>query len=254
MKTQIFVQARLGSTRLPGKVLHKICGKSIIQIIFERLQKVQNIDDIFLVTGTKESNHLLVNESEKLNLKYFCGSEENVLDRFYKASNEFNSENIIRITADCPLIDFNILNHGLEIYEKINCDILSIVRKRTFPHGFDFEIFRRKSLEESWKDNLSKYSNETEFLNTFIPPTKYMLEKKKFKNYDLVNKEDLSHIRLTLDYPEDFIVISKIYETLYKKNKYFTMNDILNFLNNNKKILDLNRKYINLNHELDIEK
>jgi len=207
-----------------------------------------------LVTGPEEINKALVREAVKLKLKSFCGNEKNILDRFYKASKEFQSDVIVRITADCPLIDINIINKGLKIFNQKNCDILSIVRKRSFPHGFDFEIFTKESLEISWKDMISKFPTEKEFLHSFIPPTKNMLEKKKFQNYDLINDKDLSRIRLTLDYPEDFEVIRRIYEGLYEKNKFFGMNEILKFLENNPSILEINQKYINLNHELDIEK
>jgi len=254
MKNHIFVQARLGSSRLPGKVLKKILGKTIIELIFERLQKVEGIDEIFLVTGTKDKNKPIIEESKKLSLEYFCGNEDNILDRFYKASLQFNSDNIIRITADCPLIDFNIISKGKRVFEEVNCDILSIVRKITFPHGFDFEIFKQDSLKKAWEDNLNKFSNKNEFFNSFIPPTKYMLEKKKFKNYDLTHAENLSHIRLTLDYQEDFELISKIYENLYEKNPFFSMDEILNFLNNNQYLLAINRKYAKYDHWLDIEK
>lgn len=254
MKTHIFIQARMGSRRLPGKVLKKIMGKTVVNLILERLKNVQDVDEIFLVTGPSKINGPLINEAKYLKLKTFCGNEINVLDRFYKASIKFESDAIIRITADCPLIDYDIINKGLKIFKEINCDILSIVRKRSFPHGFDFEIFKNTALATSWNDMLAKYQNEDEFLESFIPPTKNMLEKKKFNNYELIHSENLSKIRLTMDYPEDFEVIREIYQDLYKKNKFFGMKEILKFLEENSKILEINQKYVNFNHELDIEK
>ena len=227
MKNHIFLQARLNSTRLPEKVLKKICGKTVIELIVERLRQVDNIDDIILVTGSELENKSLIDEAKKLNLTYFCGNDENILDRFYEASMKFNSDNIIRVTGDCPLIDFNVINKGLKIFLEKDFDILSINRKRTFPDGFDYEIFKKKSLHTSWEDNLKLYQNKSEFYTTFISPAIYMLENKKFKNYDLINESDYSYLMLTLDYPQDLELITKIYEQFYHHNKYFALNEIL---------------------------
>jgi len=227
MKNHIFLQARLNSTRLPEKILKKICGKTVIELIVERLRRVDNIDDIIIVTGSELENKSLIDEAKKLNLTYFCGNDENILDRFYEASIKFNSDNIIRVTGDCPLIDFNVINKGLKIFLENDFDILSINRKRTFPDGFDYEIFKKKSLHTSWEDNIKLYKNKSEFYTTFISPAIYMLENKKFKNYDLINESDYSYLNLTLDYPEDLELITKIFEQFYPKNKYFALNEIL---------------------------
>ncbi|MFB5630904.1 MAG: cytidylyltransferase domain-containing protein [Nitrosopumilaceae archaeon] len=243
MKNHIYIQARLCSKRLPNKVLKKILGKTILELMIERLYKVNNIDKIILTTGSKEENNELVNEAKRLKIDYYCGSEENILNRFYQASKKFNSDNIIRIMADSPLIDFHLINKGLEIFLTHDCDILSIDRKPSYPHGLNFQIFSRESLEKSWKDHFKNFNNIKKFENTFISPTIYMLEKKKFKNYDLVGLENTSHLRLTLDYEEDFTVIKKIYEGLYPQKKFFALDDVLNFLKNNPDILDINKKF-----------
>jgi len=254
MINQIFIQARIGSKRFPGKVLKKICAKTIIELIIERLEKVKNIDKIILVTGSIDKNKSLVDEARHLKLEYFCGNEDNVLDRMHKASQKYNPDNIVRITADCPLIDFNIINNGLEIFLKNNFDMLSNGRKRTFPHGYDFDIFKKTALKKAWEDNVKKFENIKVFHNTFIPPTKYIVEKKKFINHDLVNEIDLSGIRVTLDYPEDFEVIKKIYENLYEKNRLFGLEEVVKFLEANPHILDINRQHVLTDHGLSIEK
>ncbi|MFH1841393.1 MAG: glycosyltransferase family protein [Candidatus Nealsonbacteria bacterium] len=241
---QIFIQARMGSIRLPGKVLMKICGKTVIELIVERLQKVKDIDRIVLVTSNKKQDEPLVKESKKLKIDYFKGSEENVLDRFYQASLKFKPDNIIRVTGDCPLIDFNLINKGLKIFKKGNYDVLSNTRVRTFPDGFDFEIFKSGVLKTSWQEN--------KFKEKFINPVKYLLEKKKFKNKDLINNKNLSNIRLILDYKEDFELIKKIYESF--KNKYFTQKNILNILKKKPYLLNLNKKYICLDYGIKVEK
>ena len=149
MKNHVFIQAHLASKRLPGKVLKKICGKSIVELIVERAYNIKNIDEIILVTGSVDKNNTLVDEAKKIKISYYCGSEENVLDRFFQASKEFNSDRIIRITADCPLIDFNIINIGMSIFDRNNYDILSNNRRKTYPHGLNFEIFKQSALHNA---------------------------------------------------------------------------------------------------------
>jgi len=243
MKVVVFLQARVNSKRFPAKVLKKIFDKSIIELILERLRKIKDVENIILVTGPLEKNKLLIDEAKKLNLEYFSGSEENVLDRIFQASLKINPDIIIRITADCPLLDFNVINQGLKIFKKNQYDILNNYRERTFPHGFDFEIFRKEALHTSWQDYRKKFKSEDEFYHTFITPAKYMLEEKKFKKYDLINDKNLSHIRLTLDHPEDLELITKIYGSLYKKNQEFALAEILELLKENPSLLDINKNH-----------
>ncbi len=254
MKIQIFLQARMGSTRVPGKVLLKICGKTIVELIVERLRTVKNIDKIILLTSTSRENAQLVDVAKRLNIGYFQGSEENILDRFYQASLKFKPDAIIRVTGDCPLIDSDLINKGLTVFNKDNYDIVSNARIRSFPDGMDFEIFKRSTIAESWQEQFNKFKNRIEFDKTFCSPTKYILESKKFKNKDVVNRNNLSDIRLTMDYKEDYEVIKAIYEALYKKNKIFKLDKILNFINNNPRLLDLNRKYIHLDYGIEVNK
>ena len=242
----VFVQARLSSTRLPGKIMKKILNKTIIELVIERLYKVENIDKVVVVTGTKEKNLELINEIKRLGLDYFCGNEENVLDRFYKASNEFSPDNIIRVTADCPLIDFNIISRALETFAKSEYDILSNNRIKSYPHGFEFEIFKKEALHRAWNELSKKYA-KNEFEQIFVNPTQYMLQTQGFKNYDLVHTQNLSHLRLTLDYPEDLKLITLIYELLYHVNRYFTLNDILVLIQNNPSLLNINKRYADNN-------
>jgi len=243
----IYIQARMSSKRLPNKVMKKICGKSIIKLIVERLKNIKNVNKIVLVTGPLTKNKLILDEALHSNIEFFCGNEENILDRFYSASKKFNSDIIIRVTADCPLIDFNLINKGLEIFLKNKNDVLSVNRKRTYPHGFDFEIFTSSALKKSWMENLKKIGDKEKFLNTFLPPTKFLLEEKIFSNYDLINDENLSNIRLTLDYPEDLEFIKKIYESLYYENRNFTLKEILGLLQRNPELLKINKMHSKFN-------
>ena len=245
MVTHIFVQARVKSTRLPGKILEKIYDKSILELITLRLKKVKDVDDIIVVTGTMKENMPLIEECNRLALRYFCGSEENILDRIYKASLAFNSGVIIRVTGDCPLIDATLINEGVEIFYKNEYDILSNHRDRTFPDGLDFEIFRKNALKRAWVDKMLEYNNnEKKFSEVFVNPIQYMLDSTKFKKYDLINNHgNLSSLRLTLDYPEDLELTKKIYEALFQQNKCFGLNDILELMQKNPQIRQINEKY-----------
>jgi len=241
-KYHIFLQARIHSTRLPGKVIIKIEGKSIIELIIERLKKVNCVDGIFLITGPYSENRLLVEEANRLDIGYFCGCEENLLDRYYNASLKFNSENIIRVTADCPLIDADLINKGISIFDENNNDILSVGRIKSYPHGLDFEIFNTKTLQNAWKDIFTSYADDQKFKNSFVSVDEYMLTNNKFTCYDLTNDVDLSQIRITLDYPEDLELIRQIYHELYKKGEYFGLKKILNCIKKNPDLLNINKK------------
>lgn len=234
----------MGSTRLPGKVLMRICKKTILELIFERLSKVNRIDRIILVTGPEDKNEELIREASDLGIEYFSGSEENLLDRYYNASKKFDSDNIIRVTADCPLIDFDLINRGLEIFNA-NYDILCVGRIPSFPHGLDFEIFKSTALSTAWKKTSDRFGDFEKFNSTFICPTEYILSSPDFKKYDLVSDTDMSRIRITLDYKEDFELISKIFGTLYNKKQYFTSSDILEILRNDPSLSLINAKYAN---------
>ena len=154
----------------------------------------------------------------------------------------FKSDIIIRITGDNPLIDSDIISEGLEIFEKNQYDILSVNRIPSFPHGMNFEIFKKNALIKSWKENLKQFHSKEDFYNTFINPVKYMLEKNEFINYDMINKEKLDNLRLTVDYKEDFLLVEKIFQE-YKDQKYFGLKDILKYVRKNSSLLDINKKY-----------
>lgn len=243
MKNHIFIQAREKSTRFPEKILQKICGESLVSLMIERIKKIKHIDDIFLVTGPSELNNQVISEFKRNGIEHFSGSEENILDRFYHAAKYFESDNIIRLTGDNPLLDFNIINNGIDIFLNSKYDILSNNRKKTYPLGLNFEIFSYHALEKSWKLTNKNFVNQSDFLNTFIPPTSFMLQNVNFKQFDFIYSKNLSTIRLTLDYPEDFKLISKIFESLYFKNKFFGLDEILKLIEKNPELLEINKKF-----------
>lgn len=238
MKVVCLVQARVGSTRLPGKILKEICGKTILHHEIDRLKKCKEIDEIVIATTDKEDDDKIVNEAKKLSVKYFRGSENDVLSRFYYAAKENNADIIVRVTSDCPCIDFEILDKMLiyfkEKYKEKQVDYLSNTIKRTYPRGYDIEIFTFSALEKSYINAKKEYEREH--------VTPYIYDKtNNFLKLSFENKDDYSEYRVTLDTIEDFIVIKNIFENLYYKNPYFKLNDVVQYLNNNLHIVDINK-------------
>ena len=238
MKVVCLVQARVGSTRLPGKILKEICGKTILHHEIDRLKKCKEIDEIVIATTDKEDDDKIVNEAKKLSVKYFRGSENDVLSRFYYAAKENNADIIVRVTSDCPCIDFEILDKMLiyfkDKYKEKQVDYLSNTIKRTYPRGYDIEIFTFSALEKSYINAKKEYEREH--------VTPYIYDKtNNFLKLSFENKDDYSNYRVTLDTIEDFIVIKNIFENLYYKNPYFKLNDVVQYLNNNLHIVDINK-------------
>ena len=238
MKVVCLVQARVGSTRLPGKILKEICGKTILHHEIDRLKKCKEIDEIVIATTDKEDDDKIVNEAKKLSVKYFRGSENDVLSRFYYAAKENNADIVVRVTSDCPCIDFEILDKMLiyfkEKYKEKQVDYLSNTIKRTYPRGYDIEIFTFSALEKSYINAKKEYEREH--------VTPYIYDKtNNFLKLPFENKDDYSEYRVTLDTIEDFIVIKNIFENLYYKNPYFKLNDVVQYLNDNLHIVDINK-------------
>ncbi|MEK7510273.1 MAG: NTP transferase domain-containing protein [Patescibacteria group bacterium] len=225
MTPHIFIQARLGSKRLPGKVLFKILGKTVIEHIVERMQRVEGAQRIILVTGPEEKNFLLVQEAKRLGIAYFCGSEENLLDRFYQASLVFRSEVIVRVTGDNPLIDPGFISKAIPVFLKESCDILVMPG---LPYGMGFEIFSQEALQKVWQAAKEKHGKD--FDTVFINPVASLLQDKEFRRKDMFYEKDLTNIRLTVDYQEDFDRAKEMYEALYRANPNFGLHEILGFL------------------------
>ena len=141
MKTVIIVQARMGSTRLPGKVMKMINGIPIIELIVKRLKKSREANEVVVATSKQPENKVLINHLQKTKTKIFCGSENDVLDRFYKAANKFRAKIVVRITGDCPVVDVGLIDNFIRKFKNKKPDYLSNCFPPTFPDGLDIEIF-----------------------------------------------------------------------------------------------------------------
>lgn len=235
MKIICIVQARVGSTRLPGKVLKKICGKTVLEHDINRLKQAKNIDEIVIATTTKKEDDAIVDEAKRLNVKYFRGSERDVLSRYYYAAKENKADIVIRVTSDCPCIDYQILDNMIKKYLNNieNCDYMNNTIERTFPRGYDIEIFSFKCLKVAFEEAELDY--EREHVTPYLYDSKNNFKVKCYKN-----NIDYSKYRLTLDTQEDFEVIKRMYEELYSSNYYFLLDDAMKFLKNNPEISNIN--------------
>ena len=232
-KIVAIVQARMSSTRLPGKILMNIEGKPVIWHIIERLKNAKNIDEIVLATTFEKADDPVEKFAKKNKISYFRGSETDVLDRFYKAAIKYKATIVVRITGDCPLTDPEVTDSIIETFMKEDYDYVSNTLEPTYPDGLDVEVFSFKALEKAWKE--AKLQSEREHVTPYV-----WKNKKKFNVFCIKTNSDLSYLRLTLDNKEDFELISAIYSELYSKKKLFLLKDILALFKEKPELTEIN--------------
>ncbi|WP_068470838.1 cytidylyltransferase domain-containing protein [Candidatus Protochlamydia phocaeensis] len=224
-KIKILVQARMGSTRLPGKVMKEVLGRPLLDFQIERLQQARLPHGIEILTTTESSDEPIVAFCQKKGLAYFRGSEEDVLDRYYQAAKEGKLDVIVRVTADCPLIDPDILDHIIAVYLAAfpTYDYVSNGLERTYPRGLDVEVFSFAALEKSYRE--AKEPEEREHVTPYI-----YRHPELFHLKNISHSPALDHYRWTVDTPEDFELIQLILDRLYPLNPRFRLQDILALL------------------------
>ena len=229
-----FVQARLNSSRLKDKVIKKINNKTLIEILLKRLSKSKLVDKVVVLIPEEKNENELEKLIKEKGFEVFRGNKNNVLDRFYKASKKYKSHYIIRITADCPLVDVKIIDKLIKIIIKKKYNYVSNTSPATFPDGLDAEIFTTKILHHTWKKAKTKYDKEH--------VTPFMIRSKSKKKFNLMYKKDLSSNRLTVDYIEDFQLIKKIFN-YFKPNIYFNWEKVFELKNKKKQWFYKNKDY-----------
>ena len=228
------IQARMDSKRLPGKVLLPILGKPILWHIYNRLQFSKKLDEICISTSTNHEDDEIIKFAQTNKIKYFRGNENNVIIRHLGAANNFHADVIVRITADNPLVDPEIIDELISLYENNpELDFLSNNKVHTFPIGLDIEVIPKKTL-----DKFIPISEDPYFYESFIG--KYIYDHPNdFKSKALrLQKPNL--LRWTLDYPEDYEFIKEVYSNLYNEKKIFYMRDILKLLDIKPEIKKIN--------------
>jgi spore coat polysaccharide biosynthesis protein SpsF len=232
------VQARMGSTRLPGKVLKEAAGKPLLAHLLERLARAETLDSVVVATSTDPLDAKIAALCGRLGVPVFCGSETDVLDRYVQAARKFDFDVIVRVTGDCPLIDPVLVDEMVRLFLKsTGCfDLMTNRHPLTFPDGLDFDVLPREALERAGREATAPHHREH---------TVPFFWEKGLRVHNVVDPENrFRRHRWTLDYPEDFELIRRIFEALHREGEYFGMSDILAFLEKNPELSLLNARYI----------
>lgn len=237
MKPKIvaMIEARMGSTRLPGKVMMPFVGKPSLELIIERLRRSRTINQIIVATTTNKTDDLIVDLCKKLNVSFYRGSEEDVLKRVVEAGQKYLADIIVRMTADCPLIDWRIVDRLVKTYQSGNYDYVSNVIQRSFPIGFDVEVFSLRKLQEIEK-------TATEQIYREHPPYYFYANPDKFRLRNLKADKNMfwPDLRVTLDTKEDYLVLTKIFEKLYPENSDFSAKDVVELMRQHPEWITIN--------------
>jgi spore coat polysaccharide biosynthesis protein SpsF len=226
MKTVGVLQARVSSSRLPGKVLKLILGEPMLFRQIERVQRSQRLDHLVVATSKLAEDDAIADLCSSINVKCFRGSLDDVLDRCYQAVQSFNPDQIVRLTGDCPLCDPDLIDNLVEFHIAGDYCYSSNTLNPTYPDGLDVEIFKLSCLEAAFKE--STLQSHREHVTPFI-----YQQPQRFKLGSYRSDIDRSHLRWTVDEQLDFELITKIYESIYYHNRNFMTKDVLDWLENN---------------------
>jgi len=243
-KVDVIVEARSKSKRFPKKVLKKIGNKKVLEIMIDRLKNIDGINDIIIATTRNKEDEEIVKIAKKKNVKFYKGSENDVLKRVLLAAKKFKTDVIVEITGDTILVDHKISNDVIEFYLKnkkkydfVSNDIQIYLNNRKIngPLGFSTKVFSTKILSKI--DKLTKHPIDREHVANYIVKN---YKKFRIKNVNLPKFLKNENFRLTMDYKEDYEVIKKVYGNLYPKNKNFTAIDIVDYFKKNSKVKLIN--------------
>src|SRR3989344_763144 len=233
----IIIQARMGSSRLTGKILMNICGKPMLWYVVKRCQQSKLASALIVATPKNKEDDRVEDFCMENHINYFRGSSSNVLKRYYQAAKKYHVDNIVRITADCPLMDPLIIDRCIKVFTKNKYDYISNVNpKRTYPRGLDVEVFSFKALEKAYKEAKKPYEKE------HVTPYIWENKKKQFFIGPAVEAKGIyrRNYRLTVDYPKDLELMQKIYQRFYNINKIVDVKKVISYLDKNPLIAKIN--------------
>lgn len=240
MKIGAIIQARTSSTRLPGKILKELpynSGIICLEQVIRRLKKSKRLNEIIIATTEESEDNPIVNIAKKEEIKYFRGSKENVLSRYYLTAKENNLDIIVRVTSDCPCIDADITDLTIDDHINKMADYTTNSLIRTYPHGLDVEVFNFYALEKAYKNATKDY--EKEHVTPYINRNPQIFKINEIKAPQELYAPD---IRITLDTEEDYALLCAVFDYLYPKNKYFTAYDIVNLFKEKPWLKLINKK------------
>ncbi len=227
------IQARLGSTRLPSKVLKKIENKTLLELYINRLKPSKLINKVVIATTVNIEDDAIEQLAEEINIECFRGSENDLLDRYYQCAKKYNGDIVVRVTPDDPFVDYEVVDRAIQIYLDGDYDFVINHFEPTFPEGLDVEVYSINALKESWEK--AKLLSEREHVFPYIQNNQ-----NQFKIHNFKQDKDYSHLRWTIDHQCDFDMTKEIYSHLYKTKQIFLQNDILELLEKHPEIAKMN--------------
>jgi spore coat polysaccharide biosynthesis protein SpsF len=235
MKTVAIVQARMGSTRLPGKVLQDLAGEPMLARVVNRTCRAKTLQEVVIATTTNTVDDVIVKLCEARGWSWFRGSEEDVLDRYYHAAKKYQADFIVRITSDCPLIDPEVIDHVVQEFLERQPEVdyaSNTWPRRTFPRGLDTEVMRMDVLERAWREDRNPAWRE------HVTPYIYR-NPDRFRIHNVVSPVDYSAMRWTVDTQEDLAFVRKIYD--YFGHDRFSWREVLKVLEEHPEWVEINR-------------
>lgn len=230
------IQARMTSSRLPGKVLFEINGRPLLSYMLDRVKAARTVDQLIVATSLQVSDNPIAGLCQREGIPCYRGSLDDVLDRYYQAARHYKSDVIVRLTGDCPLIDPQIIDAVVRKFQAGQYDYVANDAPpdgMTYPDGMDVEVFSFKALKRAWQE--AKKPSEREHVTFYFWKNPHLFSTSR---YDL--KENLSGYRLTVDYREDFEMIRSLMDHFAENNSVFTMKEIISFLDENPEIKAIN--------------
>jgi spore coat polysaccharide biosynthesis protein SpsF len=227
MNVVAIIQARMGSTRLPGKVLLDLAGEPMLVRDMNRLARAEMLDEVVIATTVEPADDAIVDLCQEHDWHYFRGSEADVLDQYYRTAQEYQADVVVRVTSDCPLIEPQVVDRVVREFLKRQSEIdyaANTLQPRTFPRGLDTEVVRFDALERAWREHVTRYIRGHPEL---------------FKSYGVLSEEALSYMRWTVDTSEDLALVRRIYE--HFGHDRFSWREVLALLEQYPEWLAINR-------------
>ncbi|MCB9362534.1 glycosyltransferase family protein [Candidatus Woesearchaeota archaeon] len=231
-KKVLIIQARMGSTRLPGKMMLDVGGIPLIERVIHQAKACKSVDLVVLATGDGDANDVLCEKAKQLDTRCFRGNESDVLDRFYKAAEKYGADIIIRVTGDCPFLQPSIVNEVVESLIAQDVDYACNTQPPTYPDGIDVEVMKFSALRRAWTE--AKLPSDREHVTPFIWKRRDL-----FTLHNVAGDSDLSNIRLTIDEPNDLFVANAIMQ--YSSEKFPNLATIMSIIKKHPEVLDRNR-------------
>ncbi len=240
----VLVQARMGSTRFPGKVLKPILGRPMLWHIVQRVRFARGLSNVVVVTSDRTEDEVIRSFCRDEGIQVFAGSETDVLDRFYQAAVLYHADPVLRVTGDCPLIDPQLVERLLACFATGSYDHVSVatgagalfLNGRRYPDGLDAECFSFAALKQAWSEATEISDREHVTPHIWRVPG-------RFRCHMIQSAVDYSHLRWTVDHLDDFRMIVRIYEALYREGRPFLFPEVIDYVKRYPELASMNRSH-----------